>query len=550
MSSATATGRRCTSIGGDFARRLPSTRVWRSTRRVTRFSSPSPGRRTPSLLPRTASGRWPDGPIRVRMGLHTGEPRLTEEGYVGLDVHKGARIAAVGHGGQVLLSQTTRAIVDANVRDLGAHRLKDLSAPERIYQLEIQGLPCDFPLLKTIDAGMKNLPLPRTSFVGRASELEEIDRLLEDPGCRLLTLVGPGGAGKTRLALEAAARRVDRYPHGVHFVALALRRVAGPPRARPCRVDPVRRRRRAQRLLRAGAAARLPQRALDVARARQLRASRRGLRASGRGDRARPTRRAPDDVAGAAQRPERVGVRRRGPRSRGERKRQRLGGAPVRRASETGRPGLRSRRRIAGAPHLPARRRHAARHRARGLVGVRALLHRDRGGDRGQHRLPGHVDAGRAGTAPQSAGGHRPVVAPAHRRAAQRVLAAVRVPRQLRSQRCGRGHGRRPAPSLRARREVAPAPSGLRPLRAARAAAPVRGRAAARVTRARRRTPASGTRITTRRCSWNGRRHSWARSSRPRGTSYGASWTTCARRPSGSWPRTTSTRRCEVLEAL
>src|SRR3954454_11794040 len=162
-----------------------------------------------------------DGPIRVRMGLHTGEPRLTEEGYVGLDVHKGARIAAVGHGGQVLLSQTTRALVDASFRDLGVHRLKDLSAPERIYQLEVDGLPSEFPLLKTIEAGMKNLPAPRTSFVGRTAELDEIDRLLADPDCRLLTLVGPGGAGKTRLALEAAARRVDRYPHGVHFVPLA-----------------------------------------------------------------------------------------------------------------------------------------------------------------------------------------------------------------------------------------------------------------------------------------------------------------------------------------
>jgi len=162
-----------------------------------------------------------DGPVRVRMGLHTGEPRVTEEGYVGIDVHRGARIAAVGHGGQVLLSQTTHALVDHKTRDLGAHRLKDLSAPERIYQLEIEGLPREFPLLKTVEAGMKNLPLPRTSFVGRASELEAIDRLLEDPACRLLTLVGPGGAGKTRLALEAAARRVDRYPHGVHFVPLA-----------------------------------------------------------------------------------------------------------------------------------------------------------------------------------------------------------------------------------------------------------------------------------------------------------------------------------------
>jgi predicted ATPase len=121
----------------------------------------------------------------------------------------------------VLLSQTTRALVDADVRDLGLPRLTDLSAPARIYQLEVAGLASDFPLLKTVEAGMKNLPVPRTSFVGRSSELEAIERLLEDPGCRLLTLVGPGGAGKTRLALEAAGRRVDRYPHGVHFVPLA-----------------------------------------------------------------------------------------------------------------------------------------------------------------------------------------------------------------------------------------------------------------------------------------------------------------------------------------
>jgi predicted ATPase len=161
-----------------------------------------------------------DGPIRVRMGLHTGEPRLTDEGYVGLDVHKGARIAAVGHGGQVLLSQATHALVDAGVRDLGPHRLKDVTAPERIYQLEIDGLFSEFPPLKTLDAGMRNLPAPRTSFVGRADELASIDRMLDESDCRLLTLVGPGGVGKTRLALEAAARRIDRYQHGVHFVPL------------------------------------------------------------------------------------------------------------------------------------------------------------------------------------------------------------------------------------------------------------------------------------------------------------------------------------------
>jgi predicted ATPase/class 3 adenylate cyclase len=177
------------------------------------------------------------GSIRVRMGLHTGEPRLTGEGYVGLDVHKGARIAAVGHGGQVLLSSTTCALVDAGVRDLGTHRLKDLSAPERIFQLEVEGLPSDFPLLKTLDVGMKGLPSPGTSFVGRAAELEAIDGLLEDPECRLLTLVGPGGVGKTRLALEAAARRIERYPHGVHFVPLVS--VAAPELLAPAVADSI-----------------------------------------------------------------------------------------------------------------------------------------------------------------------------------------------------------------------------------------------------------------------------------------------------------------------
>ena len=175
----------------------------------------------PSPPPPQRRRRSREGRSRCAWGFTAVSPRLTEEGYVGLDVHKGARIAAVGHGGQVLLSESTRALVDAPVRDLGPHRLKDLTAPERIYQLEIEGLPSEFSLLKTLDAGMKNLPSPRTSFVGRRDELQEIDRLLEDPSCRLLTLVGPGGVGKTRLALEAAARRLDRYPHGVHYVPLA-----------------------------------------------------------------------------------------------------------------------------------------------------------------------------------------------------------------------------------------------------------------------------------------------------------------------------------------
>jgi predicted ATPase len=108
--------------------------------------------------------------------------------------------------------------VDA--RDLGPHRLKDLSAPERIFQLVIDSLPSEFPPLRTLEAGTSNLPAARTSFIGRAQELASIDRLLEGAACRLLTLVGPGGVGKTRLALEAASRRLDRYQHGVHFIPL------------------------------------------------------------------------------------------------------------------------------------------------------------------------------------------------------------------------------------------------------------------------------------------------------------------------------------------
>jgi len=161
-----------------------------------------------------------DGPVKVRMGIHTGEPQVTAEGYAGADVHRAARIAAAGHGGQVLLSQAARALVDVDARDLGPHRLRDLSAPERIFQLEIDGLPSGFPPLRTLEAGSSNLPTPGTSFVGRTEELASIDRLLDDPACRLLTLVGPGGVGKTRLAVEVASRRLDRYQHGVHFVPL------------------------------------------------------------------------------------------------------------------------------------------------------------------------------------------------------------------------------------------------------------------------------------------------------------------------------------------
>jgi predicted ATPase/class 3 adenylate cyclase len=154
------------------------------------------------------------GPIRVRMGLHTGTPHLTEEGYVGQDVHKGARIAAAGHGGQVLLSKETRELARVEVTDLGEHRLKDFDGPVWIFQLGSER----FPPLKTISN--TNLPHPASSFVGREKEVEEVVSLLKD-GARLLTLTGPGGTGKTRLAIEAAAEVVPEFKAGVFWVGLA-----------------------------------------------------------------------------------------------------------------------------------------------------------------------------------------------------------------------------------------------------------------------------------------------------------------------------------------
>jgi predicted ATPase len=155
------------------------------------------------------------GPVRVRMGLHTGEPIRSDEGYVGVDVHRAARIAAAGHGGQVLLSQSTVDLAGVAVRDLGLHRLKDLSAPERLFQLGTT----DFPPLKTLHE--TNLPVPATPFLGREEEVDEIASLLSRPEVRLVTLTGPGGSGKTRLALQGAGAAADGYDRGVWWVPLA-----------------------------------------------------------------------------------------------------------------------------------------------------------------------------------------------------------------------------------------------------------------------------------------------------------------------------------------
>ena len=155
------------------------------------------------------------GPVSVRMGLHTGEPVVTDEGYVGVDVHRAARIAAVAHGRQTLLSQSTRDLVGGDhLRDLGEHRLKDLTAPERIYQLG-HG---EFPPLKSLNA--TNLPTAASPIVGRQRELEELQALLSGSS-RLVTLTGTGGSGKTRLALQVGAELLDDFPGGVFFVPLA-----------------------------------------------------------------------------------------------------------------------------------------------------------------------------------------------------------------------------------------------------------------------------------------------------------------------------------------
>jgi predicted ATPase/class 3 adenylate cyclase len=173
-----------------------------------------------------AAQPWPNGhPVKVRMGLHTGDGVLGGDDYIGLDVHRAARIAAAGHGGQILVSEATRALVEhtlpdgVSLRDLGRHRLKDIEHPEHLYDLVVSGLPADFPEIRTLDARPTNLPSQRTSFVGREREVAEVTSLLART--RLLTLTGPGGTGKTRLALKVAADHLDRFSDGVFFADLS-----------------------------------------------------------------------------------------------------------------------------------------------------------------------------------------------------------------------------------------------------------------------------------------------------------------------------------------
>jgi class 3 adenylate cyclase len=155
-----------------------------------------------------------DGPVRIRVGVHTGEPRLDPPKYVGPDVHKAARIMSAAHGGQALVSGATHGLVADDLVDLGRHRLKDFAEPVSLYQLGSER----FPPLRTISN--TNLPVALSSFVGREQEVTEVVSLVRE-GARLLTLAGPGGTGKTRLALEAAGELVSEFGAGVFWVGLS-----------------------------------------------------------------------------------------------------------------------------------------------------------------------------------------------------------------------------------------------------------------------------------------------------------------------------------------
>ena len=172
--------------------------------------------------------RWPAGQVlRARIGIHTGEPLAHGGTYVGLDVHRAARICAAAHGGQILISDASRIMLEQALpqglalKDLGQHRLKDLQRPEQLFQVMHPELPEAFPPLRTLDAHPHNLPAQPTQFIGREQELDTaVSALLQDD-VRLLTLTGPGGIGKTRLALQVAAEMIDRYHDGAFFVTLA-----------------------------------------------------------------------------------------------------------------------------------------------------------------------------------------------------------------------------------------------------------------------------------------------------------------------------------------
>jgi cellulose biosynthesis protein BcsQ/class 3 adenylate cyclase len=177
------------------------------------------------------------GALRVRMGLHLGEVELRGEHYFGLPLVRCARLMATAHGGQIVLSGAVAALIEdalpqgVQLQDLGAHRLKDLSKPERIFQLTHPALPAAFPPLRTLEGHPHNLPVQLTTLVGREAELGAVRQRLLRPDVRLLTLIGAGGVGKTRLALHAAADVLEAFPDGVFFVPPVAAGAPGEPQA-------------------------------------------------------------------------------------------------------------------------------------------------------------------------------------------------------------------------------------------------------------------------------------------------------------------------------
>ncbi|HSV39534.1 MAG TPA: adenylate/guanylate cyclase domain-containing protein, partial [Nocardioidaceae bacterium] len=171
-----------------------------------------------------AAASWPsEVPVRVRIGMHTGEPTLVDGEYYGLDVHRAARVSSAGHGGQILLSRATYDAAElpkgVTTRDLGEHRLKDIGQPEWIFQLVVEGLEANFPPLNSLETPT-NLPVNLTSLIARDSEAGEVEALITSPDVRLVTVTGTGGTGKTRLALDVAKRVTDSFRNGVIFVDL------------------------------------------------------------------------------------------------------------------------------------------------------------------------------------------------------------------------------------------------------------------------------------------------------------------------------------------
>jgi predicted ATPase/class 3 adenylate cyclase len=169
---------------------------------------------------------WPEGAgPRVRMAIHTGEPAMAAGEFVGLDLHRAARICDAGHGGQILVSATAGSLIEGRLaaqvtlRNLGSHRLRDLQQPEQLFQVVHPDLPQEFPALRSLETSPNNLPRQLTSFVGRERELGNVKRLLS--ATSILMLTGTGGCGKTRLALAAAADLIKTYADGVWFVELA-----------------------------------------------------------------------------------------------------------------------------------------------------------------------------------------------------------------------------------------------------------------------------------------------------------------------------------------